>query len=276
MGKNCSTALKPLPEPKEELEILSAPSTSIKTNYDEMNTLIEKVKETWDPVATKQLIQMFSPLIQYIEERLYQYFGMSGTRQDIESHFLELVHEYDRYFKNNTYKEKFKGKTAPKSYYFPYYIKSKLWFRVSEYLKSFNEPVLNTVRCKICDGRMIFINQSHLNSRKCKQKQKVKNVFITTIEKYESLYGKSTHSEKPERSINADLSYTHQWDYNFKAQEMLKQVRTNLTDHHADIFMTYFLMNFTQKEIAEIYQQKRPSISMFLKEIKAYFQSTNI
>lgn len=273
MDQNSSTALESLPEPKE-VEVLSAPSTSIKTDYDVMNSLIKRVKEDWDPVATKELLQMFSPLIQYIEERLYQYFGWSGTRQDIESHFLELVHEYDRYFKDNHYKKEFEGKTPPKSYYFPYYIKSKLWFRVSEYLKSFNEPVLNTVRCKICDGRMIFINQSHLNSRKCKAKQKRKNVVVSSIERYESLYGKSTHSEKPARSANTHLSYTHQWDYNFKAQELLKQVRSNLTDRHGDVFMTYFLMEFTQKEIAEIYKEKRTNVSLLLKEIKTYFEAT--
>lgn len=267
------TALEPLPVPDkvEELEV-EAIEVSTKTDYDHMNVLIKKVKEDWDSEAINELLHMFKPLIQYIEERLYQYFGWSGTREDIESHFLELVYEYDRYFKND-YKEKYDGKEHPKSFYFPYYIKSKLWFRVSEYLKSFNEPVLNTVRCKICDGRMISINQSHLNSRKCRFKQKQKNIVVNSIQRYESLYGRATYSERPGRSTNCNLSYTHHWDFNFKAQEYIKRVKENLSDKHSDIFMCYFLMDFTQKEIAEIYKERRTNVSTMLKEIKTYFES---
>lgn len=275
MENDNSTAFESLSIPDivgddEEEKIVT---TSVGTDYEYMNSLIERVKKDWDVEAVRELTQMFSPLIQYIEERLYQYFGWRETKEDIESHFLELVYEYNRYFDNKANNEKFKGKEHPSSFYFPYYIKSKLWFRVSEYLKSFNEPVLNTVRCKICDGRMIFINQSHLNSKKCKIKQKRKNVIVSSIEKYESLYGKSTHSEKPLRSANSNLSYTHQWDENFKSQELLRRVRKNLSEKHVDIFMMYFLMNFTQKEISEIYEEKRTSISTLLKEIKAFFEN---
>lgn len=279
MDQACLGTLEPLPESQEiELkveEIVVVKKSRVSTDYEYMNSLIKRVKDDWDPQATEELLEMFNPLIQYIEERLYQYFGWSGTKDDIRSHFLELVHEYDRNFKNDTQNEKYKGKVAPKTFYFPYYIKSKLWFRVSEYLKSFNEPVMNTVRCKICDGRMISINQSHLKSKKCREKQKVKNISISTIEVYESLYGKYTHSEKPGRSVNTHLSYSHQWDFNFKAQEILKTIRKDLSDKHADMFVGYYLLNLTQKEMAEIYKEKRINVSNSLKEVKLCLASNN-